>query len=391
MVKRKRYATAIRRQDMIKKRIVAENKLKHTINEKNKTKLKKNKKLKIDHKQVMAKTDIDTEYKSNKSIEKKKCDSTVSKLKELKKQIEIEKIKQTKTENKLKQFINKQIKLNKIKKIKLDSKQRISPIVAVDLNNGHKQQKPYVLKTEFSDITSKTTDNSSPIDHNQLSSCKKHITVINQKANNKHKLLLLKAATLFNDTESLNKVAKVNLVDVFNQGEMTNSTLAALCKTPKSQLVPLPQVVDIGKAVVDIVSETASVAPSVDQTKVTNRIPEASCGIASSPRVSRSRETQFVQVTETGMAATGGFLSETASQAEASKPFIATNKIEMASCKGINSRANCRASPKIQKSEAVDVIQIAKTNETVKVDRIIETASRAIATTLKLLKLLGQN
>lgn len=69
MVKRKRYATTIRRQDMMKKRIVAENKLKQKINAKNKkTKKKKIKKLKIDHKRVIAKTDIDTECKLNKVI-----------------------------------------------------------------------------------------------------------------------------------------------------------------------------------------------------------------------------------------------------------------------------------------------------------------------------------
>lgn len=69
MVKRKRYATTIRRQDMMKKQILAEKKLKQKINVKNKKpKQNKIKKLKIDHKQVIAKTDIDTEYKSNKVI-----------------------------------------------------------------------------------------------------------------------------------------------------------------------------------------------------------------------------------------------------------------------------------------------------------------------------------
>lgn len=69
MVKRKRYATTIRRQDMMKKRILAEKKLKQKINVKNKKpKQNKIKKLKIDHKQVIAKTDIDNEYKSNKVI-----------------------------------------------------------------------------------------------------------------------------------------------------------------------------------------------------------------------------------------------------------------------------------------------------------------------------------
>lgn len=69
MVKRKRYATTIRRQDMKKKRIVAEKKLKQKINAKNKKpKRNKIKKLKVDHERVIVKTDIDTEYKSNKVI-----------------------------------------------------------------------------------------------------------------------------------------------------------------------------------------------------------------------------------------------------------------------------------------------------------------------------------
>lgn len=69
MVKRKRYATNIRRQDMMKKRIIAEKKLKQKINAKNKKpKQNKIKKLKIDHKRVIAKTDPNTEYKSNKVI-----------------------------------------------------------------------------------------------------------------------------------------------------------------------------------------------------------------------------------------------------------------------------------------------------------------------------------
>lgn len=241
-------------------------------------------------------------------------------------------------------------------------------------------------------MTSKTTDSSSPINHNQLSSFKEDIMVISDEANDKHKLELVNAA--FKNTSSLKKVAKVNLVDVFNQGVVSSCGLAAVCKTPISQMVAVSQIVDTEKPTVDIASETASLAASVDQAEATNQIPEASCGMASSPRMSKSREAQFIQVAEAGMAATGGSLSETASQAEASKPFIATNKIEMASCKGINNDANSRAlvSPKIHNSEAVDdVIQIAETEQIVKIDRITETASRAIVTTLKLLKLLGQD
>lgn len=215
--------------------------------------------------------------------------------------------------------------------------------------------------------------------------------VVSEEANNKHKLELVNA-TLKN-MSSLKTVAKVNLVDVLNQGVVSSCGLAAVCKTPIKQTVAVPQIGDTEKPTVDIVSETASLAASVDQTEATNQIPEASCRIASSPRMSKNRETQFIQVAEAGMAATEGFLSETASQAEASKPFIATNKIEMASCKGINSYANSRVlvSPKIHKSEAVDVIQIVETDKMVKIDKITETASRAIATTLKLLKLLGQD
>lgn len=214
--------------------------------------------------------------------------------------------------------------------------------------------------------------------------------VVSEEPNDKHKLEPINAAL---KNTSLKKVAKVNLVDVFNQGVVGSCELAAVCKTPIRQMVAVPQTVDTEKPTVDIVSETASLAASVDQTEAINQIPEASCVIISSLKMSKSQEAQFIQVAETGMAATEGFLSETASQAEASKPFIATNKIEMASCKEINSDANSKAldSPKIHKSEAVDVIQIEETDKIVKIDRITETASRAIATTLKLLKLLGQD
>lgn len=214
---------------------------------------------------------------------------------------------------------------------------------------------------------------------------------ISQETNDKHRLALVKTA--FKDTLSLKKETKANLVDTFNQGAVGSCELAAFCKTPIKQMVAVPQIVVTEKPTVDIVSETASLAASVDQVEATNQIPEASCEIASSPKMLKSQEAQLIQVAEAGMAATGGFLSETACQAEASKPFIATNKIEMASCKEINSYANCTelVSPKIQKSQAVDIIEIEETDKIVKIDRITETASRAIATTLKLLKLLGQH
>lgn len=171
-------------------------------------------------------------------------------------------------------------------------------------------------------------------------------------------------------TEAIVKVENPAQITVTNDG------LTACSVLPESQAVAMVQVSKTKKATVDVLSETATLAATVGQVEANDQITAASCGIVAKHGAPARRAFKVVNVI--------GF-DEPSAEFVFPMLQIRTNK----SNKSKATYSTGSSSKKVSTTNKANFKELK--NKHIKLDNLLEILDRTIGTTVKMLKLIGED